>query len=129
MRKEEPEVHADKFADLERADFSFRGILERTIARPFAMLAKEPIIALVTVYLSVGEPSFLLGGGRLPRRCVGADEPCPHIVADERAVTVYALLYSLFSVFPVIWTRGYGFSAGLTGLVFIVRLSLPRKTL
>lgn len=85
MRKEEPELNKDVYSELERADFSFKGIITRTLARPFIMLFKEPILVLVTIYMSI----------------------------------VYALLYSLFSVFPLIWTALHGFSNGETGLVFI----------
>lgn len=41
------------YAPLERVDKSFRGVLERTVFRPFKMLLTEPILILVTLYLSV----------------------------------------------------------------------------
>ncbi|ORY88386.1 major facilitator superfamily domain-containing protein [Leucosporidium creatinivorum] len=53
LRKENPETNKDLYADLERADFSFKSIVTRTIARPFVMLATEPILMLVTIYLSI----------------------------------------------------------------------------
>lgn len=69
LRHSQPEKHAACYADLERADFSFvlslasvdltdlsnrlKSIVTRTLARPFAMLAVEPILMLVTLYLSV----------------------------------------------------------------------------
>ncbi|CAH7667894.1 major facilitator superfamily domain-containing protein [Phakopsora pachyrhizi] len=37
----------------EKVDFSLMGVLNRTIFRPFEMLATEPILAMVTLYLSI----------------------------------------------------------------------------
>lgn len=53
MRKADPVGNKDVYADLERADFSFKSIVTRTLARPFVMLATEPILMLVTIYLSI----------------------------------------------------------------------------
>lgn len=53
MRKENPEEHGDKYAELERADFSLHSIITRTLARPLVMLVVEPIMITVTIYLSV----------------------------------------------------------------------------
>ncbi|GAA5844249.1 hypothetical protein JCM9279_001738 [Rhodotorula babjevae] len=53
MRKENPEQHGDKYAELEKADFSLKSLVQRTLARPLIMLAVEPIVLAVTVYLSV----------------------------------------------------------------------------
>ncbi|KAK4700986.1 hypothetical protein P7C70_g5253, partial [Phenoliferia sp. Uapishka_3] len=54
MRKADPVRNADVYAELERADFSFKPLVTRTIARPFLMLAVEPILLTSTLYLSVG---------------------------------------------------------------------------
>ncbi|TNY19034.1 major facilitator superfamily domain-containing protein [Rhodotorula diobovata] len=53
MRKEDPEKHGDKYAELERADFSLKSIAQRTLLRPIIMLFVEPIVLAVTIYLSV----------------------------------------------------------------------------
>lgn len=81
LRKEDPEKNKDKYADIEKADFSYvrplsfsleessrtaysdasfapvfhslKSIIVRTGARPAQMLATEPILILVTIYLSV----------------------------------------------------------------------------
>ncbi|KAI8459071.1 major facilitator superfamily domain-containing protein [Phakopsora pachyrhizi] len=37
----------------EKLEFSLMGVLHRTIFRPFEMLATEPILAIVTLYLSI----------------------------------------------------------------------------
>ncbi|GAA5820851.1 hypothetical protein JCM11251_001844 [Rhodosporidiobolus azoricus] len=53
LRKEDPEKNAELYADLERADFSFKSIVTRTLARPIVMLFTEPLVMVVTLYLSV----------------------------------------------------------------------------
>ncbi|BGP35356.1 hypothetical protein JCM10296v2_007192 [Rhodotorula toruloides] len=53
LRKEDPDKHGDKYAELEKADFSIRSIVTRTLARPAIMLVVEPIVLTVTIYLSV----------------------------------------------------------------------------
>ncbi|GJJ05823.1 hypothetical protein Clacol_000010 [Clathrus columnatus] len=85
LRKQDPEKHGEKYAAAEHADYGPRSLLERTILRPFAMLGQEPILVLITIYLSI----------------------------------IYGLLYSLFSVFPIIWQELRGFNDGEGGLIFI----------
>ncbi|KPV73417.1 uncharacterized protein RHOBADRAFT_29141 [Rhodotorula graminis WP1] len=53
LRKEDPERHGDKYAELEKADFGFKSLVQRTLARPLIMLVVEPIVLAVTVYLSI----------------------------------------------------------------------------
>ncbi|KDQ51848.1 hypothetical protein JAAARDRAFT_163244 [Jaapia argillacea MUCL 33604] len=53
MRKEEPAENEMMYAEHEKQDWSIRGVLHRTLFRPFAMLAMEPILVLVTIYMSV----------------------------------------------------------------------------
>ncbi|GAA6034746.1 hypothetical protein JCM8097_001149 [Rhodosporidiobolus ruineniae] len=53
MRKEEPEKHAERYGELERADFSLKSIVTRTLARPCVMLVVEPLVLVVTLYLSL----------------------------------------------------------------------------
>lgn len=52
LRKSDPEKNANIYAANERTDFSLRGLLHRTLFRPFHMLFTEPILALTTIYLS-----------------------------------------------------------------------------
>ena len=51
--KQEPLKYKDLYAEHEKQDWSIRGIIKRTLFRPFEMLFKEPILFLVTVYLSI----------------------------------------------------------------------------
>lgn len=53
MRKEDPAANKDVYAEHEKQDWSIKGVIHRTLFRPFKMLAMEPILLLVTVYLSV----------------------------------------------------------------------------
>jgi len=53
LRKADPESTKDRYAEHEQQDWSVKGVLRRTIYRPFNMLAMEPILVLVTIYLSL----------------------------------------------------------------------------
>ena len=53
MRKEDPVGCKDLYAQHEKQDWSVMGVLDRTLFRPFKMLSVEPILVLVTVYLSI----------------------------------------------------------------------------
>ncbi|KAF9269101.1 MFS polyamine transporter [Marasmius fiardii PR-910] len=53
LRQQDPEGTKNLYAEHETMDFSFKGIIHRTIYRPFQMLGKEPILALITVYMSL----------------------------------------------------------------------------
>ncbi|KAG7441532.1 MFS general substrate transporter [Guyanagaster necrorhizus] len=53
LRKDNPEKNAHLYAEHEKQDWSIRGVLHRTLYRPFQMLLMEPILVLVTIYLSV----------------------------------------------------------------------------
>ena len=53
LRKEDPVKNKDVYAEAERQDWEFKGLMDRTLKRPFKMLAIEPILLLVTIYLSV----------------------------------------------------------------------------
>jgi DHA1 family multidrug resistance protein-like MFS transporter len=41
------------YAEHEAQDWSVRAVAQRSVLRPFAMLAKEPILLLITLYMSV----------------------------------------------------------------------------
>ncbi|KAI0644022.1 MFS polyamine transporter [Trametes meyenii] len=53
LRKADPQGNAEVYAEHERSDWSARGILHRTVYRPVQMLSQEPILMLVTIYLSL----------------------------------------------------------------------------
>ncbi|RDB16604.1 hypothetical protein Hypma_002799 [Hypsizygus marmoreus] len=46
-------ANADMFAEHEKQDWSPKGVIHRTIYRPFHMLIQEPILVLITIYLSL----------------------------------------------------------------------------
>ncbi|KZT66127.1 MFS general substrate transporter [Daedalea quercina L-15889] len=60
-------------------------IITETLIRPFQMLATEPILLLMSLYVAL----------------------------------IYGLLYAFFFSFPVVFSEGYGFDDGHTGLTFI----------
>lgn len=53
MRKLDPEGNKFVFAAHEKSDWSFKGILRRTLFRPFEMMASELILVLITLYVSL----------------------------------------------------------------------------
>ncbi|KAI0061389.1 MFS polyamine transporter [Artomyces pyxidatus] len=53
MRKQDPVANKEIYAESERVEWSTSELLNRTILRPFKMLFVEPILLLVTIYLSV----------------------------------------------------------------------------
>ncbi|KAL1743340.1 major facilitator superfamily domain-containing protein [Schizophyllum fasciatum] len=53
LRKADPTRYADLYAEHDRQDWSLSGVIRRTLFRPFQMLFIEPILALVTLYLSL----------------------------------------------------------------------------
>ena len=53
LRKEDPVGSKGFYAEHEKQDWSIMGVIHRTLFRPFHMLAVEPILVLVTIYVSV----------------------------------------------------------------------------
>lgn len=53
LRKADPVGNANIYAEYERHDWSYYGILKRTLFRPFQMLALEPILVLITMYMCI----------------------------------------------------------------------------
>ena len=53
LLKEDPVGNKNLYAEHERQDWSIMGVIRRTLFRPFHMLALEPILVLVTIYLSI----------------------------------------------------------------------------
>ncbi|THH13906.1 hypothetical protein EW146_g6361 [Bondarzewia mesenterica] len=53
LRKADPVANKDLYAELEKHKFSLSQLASRTISRPFKMMAMEPILVLVTIYLSI----------------------------------------------------------------------------
>ncbi|KAI0270438.1 major facilitator superfamily domain-containing protein [Gloeopeniophorella convolvens] len=53
LRKLDPEANKDKFAESEGQKWSLVELLHRTIFRPFKMILVEPILSLITAYMSL----------------------------------------------------------------------------
>ncbi|CAK5276497.1 unnamed protein product [Mycena citricolor] len=53
LRKADPEGSAHLYAEIEKQDWTPWAVVQRTLFRPFTMLAGEPILVLVTLYLSL----------------------------------------------------------------------------
>ncbi len=83
MRKETGSDEHITEQDLDIRPFSERMTI--FLVRPFQLLFLEPIVLLVSLYMSV----------------------------------LYGLLYMFFVAFPIIFQEGKGYTAGITGLMFI----------
>lgn len=66
LRKADPVGNANLYAEYERQDWSFNGVFQRTLLRPFQMLALEPILALITLYISIVYSLLYLSFEALP---------------------------------------------------------------
>ncbi|CDW97277.1 hypothetical protein [Sporisorium scitamineum] len=53
LRRLDPEGNKDLYAPHEKSDWSVGGIAHRTLPRPFEILTQEPILVLITIYLSI----------------------------------------------------------------------------
>lgn len=53
LRTEDPIGNKNLYAEHEKQDWSIMGVIHRTIFRPFHMLVLEPILVLITIYISV----------------------------------------------------------------------------
>ncbi|KAJ9479051.1 putative Polyamine transporter 3 (putative) [Pseudozyma hubeiensis] len=53
LRKLDPEANKQLYAPHEKSDWSIGGIAHRTLLRPFEILTQEPILVLITIYLSI----------------------------------------------------------------------------
>ncbi|KAI0746294.1 MFS polyamine transporter [Daedaleopsis nitida] len=53
LRKADPKNNAELYAEHERSDWSVNGVLHRTLYRPVKMLINEPILLLITIYISL----------------------------------------------------------------------------
>ncbi|KAF8527585.1 multidrug transporter [Hysterangium stoloniferum] len=88
LRKQDPNKYGKKYAAVERKYHVTKALVKRAMVRPFTLLVKEPILILVTIYLSI------------------------HLVAR-------VVLYSLFSLFPLIWDESRCLGHGWEGFIFI----------
>jgi len=53
LREADPNANKALYAEHEKQDWSIKGVVHRTVYRPFRMLFLEPILVLVTIYISV----------------------------------------------------------------------------
>ncbi|KAH9926316.1 MFS general substrate transporter [Epithele typhae] len=73
------------WAPLERNNLEILPHIRHVLSRPFVVLANEPMLVAITLYMSF----------------------------------VYGVIYLLFEAYPIVFTVGHGFNAGLTGLTFL----------
>lgn len=104
LRKANPESSSQLYAEHEHSDWSLSGILSRTLLRPIEMLFREPILFLVTIYLSL--VYGILYARECPRLCI-----IPMLFTDGPFVVLEAI--------PLIFMGTRGFNIGESGLIFI----------
>ncbi|RPD64093.1 MFS general substrate transporter [Lentinus tigrinus ALCF2SS1-7] len=73
------------WAPLERNKKTFGQHVKHVLARPFLILAREPMLIAITLYMSF----------------------------------IYGVMYLLFEAYPIVFTLGHGFNAGISGLMFL----------
>ena len=104
LRKEDPVASKGLYAEHEKQDWSTMGVIHRTLFRPFHMLAVEPILVLITIYLSI------VYGLIYGRKC----QFISFVVLKPNLKNP-----PVFQVFPVVFIVKRNFTIAQTGLVFI----------
>ena len=97
-----PEENKDLYAEQERQDWSISGVIHRTIFRPFYMLYKEPILMLVTIYVSI--VYGILYGCKPPAQSLGN-------------LSTHTLI-PVFEMLPIVFVEKRGFTIAQEGLMF-----------
>lgn len=103
---EEDATDKDVYAPHELQDRSLRTIATRTLFRPFEMLAKEPILVLTTIYLSLvyGLLYALL-------------EACEFCDCASSSIQIYST--NIFFADPIIFSDTHGLPATSSSLIFL----------
>jgi len=96
-------ARASVFAEHEKQDWSLKGVIHRTVYRPFQMLFMEPILVLLTIYLSL-----VYGLLYLREYILGLDH---NLSLTSRSI--------VFQAFPIIYISRRGLSITEDGLLFI----------
>ncbi|KAJ9113210.1 hypothetical protein QFC22_006049 [Naganishia vaughanmartiniae] len=95
------------WAPLERNERDIKSLSKVLFIKPFQMLFTEPMLAAITVYMS-----FVYGWYVLP--------PFQPGTKIRALIAVYACsVYLMFEAYPIVFSVGHGFSAGITGLMFL----------
>ena len=99
------ETDDDRYwAPLEKNKKTFSQHVKHVLARPFLILFREPMLIAITLYMSVS----------LPRQVSAS------CISDACATQfIYGVMYLLFEAYPIVFTRGHGFNAGISGLMFM----------
>ena len=102
LRKADPVGNKELYAQHEKQDWSIKGVIHRTLFRPFKMLIQEPILLLITIYLSV------VYGLLYARECFN------HLSSG-----CYLHIPTVFEAFPIVFIERRGFTIAQNGLIFI----------
>jgi hypothetical protein len=93
------------YAPFERQEWPIRARVYHVLVRPWVIFFQEPMLVSLTLYMSV----------RLA---------CPTLQVQIAQLTdllqfVYGCLYLLFEAYPIVFTMGHGFNAGISGLMLL----------
>ena len=93
------------YAPFERQEWPIRSRVYHVLVRPWVIFFQEPMLASLTLYMSV-------------RRA------CSTLHVQMMQLTdllqfVYGCLYLLFEAYPIVFTMGHGFNAGISGLMLL----------
>jgi MFS family permease len=91
------------WAPLEKNKLTFRQRLEQTLLRPFKIFFREPMLVAVTLYMSVSLSII----------------PSLTMILTSVFQFVYGCIYILFEAYPIVFTEGHHFNAGISGLMFL----------
>ena len=106
LSKEDPVGSKNLYAEHEKQDWSIMGVIHRTLFRPFHMLALEPILVLVTIYISI-----VYG---LLYAC-----KCYFLFFLHVLSLTLTEIIPVFEAFPIIFMVKRGFTISQDGLIFI----------
>ncbi|KAJ1029291.1 hypothetical protein NDA13_002542 [Ustilago tritici] len=85
-RRIRKETGDDRYkAPIELVKIEWKDRLNKTLLKPFIMLGQEPMLLVMTIYLSF----------------------------------VYGVVYLLFEAYPIVFSLGHGFNAGISGVMFV----------
>lgn len=91
--------------ELQQADMTGKDVAIMTLWRPFELNFTQPIVFLLNLYIVSQVDHAAITQAKVKRKSF-----------------IYAILYSWFEVFPIIYSETYGWSLGISGLPYLALL-------
>lgn len=99
-------IHAKQ----EEVEINITELIMRNTSRPLSMLVSEPILLLITLYVSYVAPS-------------GVER---YIISDTNLSFIYGLLFLSLTAYDIIFGEIYDFELGVSGLPFLAAIGKPQ---